>query len=161
MQKLIDEYEAGAATVKNAIAGLTREQLMAHPVVGTWSIQQIVVHLADCEQVFADRIKRIIAEDKPTLIGFDENRWMSLAVASRNAEETAGLLELVRRQIVTILREVGPDAFKRVGVHSEMGDMSLAQIVEKANWHLNHHMKFLNEKRGMVLGQREAVGNHR
>lgn len=151
MQKLIDEYEAGATTVRQAITGLTRDELIAHPVPGTWSIQQIVVHLVDCEQVFADRMKRVIAEDRPVLTEFSENRWMeALAVGSRGAEDSAVLLEMTRKQMVTILRELPPGAFGRVGMHTQRGEMTLAALVELADWHLNHHLKFLSEKRAMV-----------
>lgn len=153
MHELVDQYEAGASATSRTIAGLTRDQLLAHPVAGTWSIQQIVVHLADCEAVFADRIKRVVAEERPRLEAFDENLWMkSLATASRPAEECAALIGLTRRQVATILRELAPGAWTRVGVHSAAGEISLAALVEKANWHLAHHLKFAEDKRKLVGG---------
>ena len=63
----IEQFEHGGEKLKLAIRGLTREDLIALPApegeVGKWSIQQVVLHLADCEAVFADRIKRVIAEE--------------------------------------------------------------------------------------------------
>lgn len=151
MHELIDQYDAQAGLLKQEIAGLTREQLLAHPLPGTWSIQQIVVHLADCEAVFADRIKRVVAEDRPALLAFDENRWMeSLAVKSRPADESAAVVELVRKQVVTILRELPPAAARRVGVHSQAGELTLAALVEKAVRHFDHHLGFLRRKKALV-----------
>jgi hypothetical protein len=152
MHAEVDSYEAAADSVKQAIAGLTGDQLRAHPVPGTWSIQQIVTHLTDAEAVFADRIKRIIAEENPPIVAFDENRWMQyLAVDSRPADESAQLLELTRRQITRILREAPPTVFDRTGIHSELGPLSLGDVLKKANWHLEHHLKFLRDKRKLVL----------
>ena len=72
----VDQYVAGAAKPAQAIAGLSREQLNAFPVPGTWSIQQIVIHLMDSDLIGADRMKRVAAENRvPTLIGYDETAF--------------------------------------------------------------------------------------
>src|SRR6476620_8962199 len=74
-KSLIDQFETGGQKVKAAIAGLSREDLLAFPVPGTWSIQQIVLHIVDSDLVLSDRMKRVIAEDKPLLIGYDESKF--------------------------------------------------------------------------------------
>src|SRR5262245_48318339 len=71
-RSLIEEYARGATRPAEAIAGLTPSQLNAEPVPGTWSIQQIVLHLMDSDLVGSDRMKRVIAEREPQLIGYDE-----------------------------------------------------------------------------------------
>ncbi len=68
----INDYVSGPALLRQAVAGMTREQLVARPVPGKWSTLEVICHLADFEIVFTDRIKRIIAEDKPTLVSGDE-----------------------------------------------------------------------------------------
>lgn len=147
----LKKYESLASIVKTEIAGLSAEQLRAHPIPGTWSLQQIVIHLVDAEVVFADRVKWILAEDNPPIPGFDENKWMAaLACESRPASEAAELIDLTRRHLTIILREQPPEALKRTGKHSQYGNVSVADILAKANWHLEHHLKFLRQKRGMV-----------
>jgi hypothetical protein len=47
---------------------MTRDQLLARPVPGKWSTQEVVCHLADYEAVYADRMKRVIALDEPELL---------------------------------------------------------------------------------------------
>src|SRR5688572_8589914 len=71
----IDRYEARAEVPGRAVAGLTREQLLAFPVPGTWSIQQIIVHLLESDLVATHRMRRIVAEDLPLVIGYDETRF--------------------------------------------------------------------------------------
>ena len=147
----IASYASDAAAVGDAIAGLSRQQLLEVPVPGTWSIQRIVIHLADSEQVFADRMKRVIAEENPSLMAFDQDRWMkSLDYDGQSAAGAATLIELTRTQLAAVLRSLPQSAFSREGIHSQAGPMTLAAIMEKAVGHLRHHLKFLLEKRAMV-----------
>ncbi len=88
---LIDEYLAGPQMLRQAVAGMSREQLLARPIAGKWSTLEVICHLADFEIVGADRIKRVIAENEPTLLGGDENAFAArLAYRQRDADE--GLL---------------------------------------------------------------------
>lgn len=75
-RSLIDQYEKGSDDLRMAVRGLQRDDLLAYPVPGTWSIQEIVIHLMDSDLISADRMKRIIAEENPSLIGFDESRFV-------------------------------------------------------------------------------------
>src|SRR5690348_14567988 len=72
---LIDNYLAGPRQLRQAVAGLSREQLLARPVPGKWSTLEVVCHLADFDPIIADRMKRVIAEDRPQLLGADEQRF--------------------------------------------------------------------------------------
>ncbi len=72
---LIQTYAAGGQLLREAVAGLSEQQLKAFPVPGTWSIQQIVVHLNDADAVGIDRMKRVAAMEGPLLMGYDENAF--------------------------------------------------------------------------------------
>jgi len=61
--QLIAAYAAGPELLKQAVAGMTAEELDAKPVPGAWSTRQVVCHMAGFEPVYADRMKRVIAED--------------------------------------------------------------------------------------------------
>lgn len=144
----IDKWEAGAGTLLAAIKGLSREQLVSFPVPGKWSVQQLVVHMEDSDLVAVHRMKRIIAEDKPPLlIGYDETAFSSkLFPNDQSAEDSARLFELNRRQFARVLRKLPDAAFDRWGVHNERGKVTLGEMVGMYVWHLDHHMKFLDEK---------------
>src|SRR6478672_5806597 len=75
LAQMIEEYLAGPAAVRKAVAGMNAEQVRARPVAGKWSTLEVVCHLADFDPILADRMKRVIAEDRPTLVGADENRF--------------------------------------------------------------------------------------
>src|SRR3954453_8449190 len=97
-RKLIEQYEHGGDRLREGGQGLTHEDLPALPVPGTWSIQQIIIHLLDSDLVLSDRMKRVIAEEKPSLLAFDENRWAKqLAYDFRPAEDAIAMFVLNRK----------------------------------------------------------------
>jgi uncharacterized damage-inducible protein DinB len=153
LTELTDAYASGAELLRRAVAGLTREQQLARPVPGRWSTLEVVCHLADFEPVFADRIKRVIALDEPPLVAADENRFAArLAYHDRDMDEELGLIDLTRRQLVRILRQLPDAARERVGMHSERGRMTLGEILTYATRHVAHHLPFLAEKRLALEG---------
>jgi predicted metallo-beta-lactamase superfamily hydrolase len=152
---LIEHYAHGGEKLALAIRGLTVEDLLAPPPtdpgVGKWTIQQVVLHLADCEGVHADRIKRVIAEDNPTLLAFDETRWAAaLHYAEQSAEDAVNLVELTRRQLAIVLRKLPDSAFQRSGTHNQAGKKTLADLIQTAADHLEHHVKFIHAKRAKM-----------
>jgi hypothetical protein len=144
----IDDYVCGPALLRTAVAGMNQEQLVARPIAGKWSTLEVICHLADFEIVFADRIKRVIAENEPTLFGGDPVEFAArLAYHARNAEEELVLIALIRQQIARILRSLKPEDFQRRGIHSEAGPMTLEALVERITGHIPHHVHFIDEKR--------------
>src|SRR5690349_4742940 len=90
---LIAAYEAGAALLRASIAGMSGEELRLRPVAGKWSSLEVVCHVGDCEQFFADRLKRALAMDRPLLLGADGWRYPeAVRYHDRDVEEE---LELV------------------------------------------------------------------
>src|SRR5438270_10389453 len=145
---LIDNYLAGPALLRQAVTGMTRQQLLARPVPGKWSTLEVVCHLCDFEPVYADRMKRVIAEERPTLLGADEKKFAaSLAYHERDVEEELAIVESTRKQMARILRTLKPEALQRVGVHNEAGPRTLEQLLATITKHIEHHVKFIEEKR--------------
>lgn len=148
LKPLIDNYLAGVQALKQAVAGMSREQLLARPVAGKWSTLEVVCHLADFDPLLVDRMKRMIALDKPTFLGADENRFAAtLAYHERDVAEELGIIELTRKQFARILKTHSDDVLQRVGVHSERGPKTLAEMLAMATNHIVHHVKFIAEKR--------------
>ena len=154
-RELIDEYAAGGEKLALAIRGLTREDLLAVPDpaanVGLWSIQQVVLHLMDSDLIGADRMKRIIAEDNPTLIGYDETRFANnLFYHEQSAEDAVKIFDLNRKMFAVVLRRLPDGAFDRVGTHNEAGTVVLRVQIQKYNEHLENHLAFIHKKRAKM-----------
>jgi hypothetical protein len=147
-RNFIDRYARGIGLLSYATAGLTAEEWTSRPGPGAWSTAEVVLHLADADLVLADRMKRVIAEEQPLLVAFDENQWtQNLFYQDRSAEPAPILFDFHRQQMLEVLRRLDDGDFERVGIHSERGPLTLAQIVAGAADHLDHHLKFVYEKR--------------
>jgi uncharacterized damage-inducible protein DinB len=148
LPELIDAFVAGPQTLRQAVAGMSREQLVSRPVPGKWSTLEVVCHLVDSDQAWIHRMKRVIAEDRPLHIGYDERRFAAtLGYQERNLEEELALFEQGRRQMASILRALPAEAWARDGVHNECGLITLQQHVQLEVEHVPHHVKFIAEKR--------------
>jgi uncharacterized damage-inducible protein DinB len=150
-RELIEKYAAGGDVPARVIKGLSREQLLAFPVPGTWSIQQIILHLMDSDLIAADRMKRVAAEDHPTLIGYNETAFAkNLAYEEVSAQDAAEIFRLNRQMTAELMRRLPDAAFKRTGFHNERGEVTLEQLLETYTGHLDHHVKFIKEKRKLL-----------
>ena len=148
----VEHYAGGGLRLGQAVRGLTADDMMVGGSPGTWSIHRLVVHIADAELALADRIKRVIATDEPPLLAWDESAFMvALHYDAQSADDAVALVDLTRRQVARVLRRLPPAAFDRVGLHSEAGRMTLADLVARADKHLDHHLTF-------VAGKRERMG---
>ena len=148
---LISAYETGVEELRLAVAGMTVEQLRSRPVAGKWSTLEVVCHIADCEQFFADRLKRTVAMDRPLLLGADGFRYPEpLRYQDHDLELALDLVAVTRRQTAHTLRLIPPDAWRRTAVHSETGLVTLRQLLLHAVNHLRHHLRFVAEKRAAI-----------
>src|SRR3954465_8289927 len=149
---LISAYEKGVEELRLSVSGLTDEQLRCRPVAGKWSTLEVVCHIADCEQFFADRMKRTVAMDRPLLLGADGFRYPEpLRYQEHDLEQELDLVAVTRRQVARTLRLVAPDVWQRTAVHSETGLATLRQLLLHAINHLRHHLRFVAEKRAALM----------
>jgi hypothetical protein len=146
--ELADSYFAGAAHLRAAIVGMTREQLIARPVPGKWSTLEVIAHISDFELIMADRIKRVATHDNPTLLGADENLFAEhLFYHDRNIDEELAVVDAIRTSTARTLRQLPADSLDRVGTHNESGVLTLERLILRATNHITHHLTFIREKR--------------
>ena len=73
--ELVQQYKDGVAKVREALAGATDPELDARPAPDKWTAREIVHHLADSEMTSAIRLRRLIAENKPVIVGYDQEEF--------------------------------------------------------------------------------------
>lgn len=146
--RLVQEYLAGPQQLRQAIKGMSREQVLAKPVTGKMSTLEVVCHLSDFDPIYVERMKRVIAMDKPTVMGADENIFAKkLCYHDRDLEEELTLIDVSRKSMARILKKLPLEDWSREGIHNERGTMSLEKMVATMNNHIPHHVKFIEEKR--------------
>ena len=156
--QLEEGYAGGGERLTDAIRGWGNADLRrmppavadasGDPGIGKWSVHQIIIHLQDAEFGFADRIRRVIAMDEPALLKWDEGAFSGrLHYEDQAVVDAIELIRLTRRQLTRVLRKLPDSDFERIGIHSERGPQKLSAIIGFADWHLSHHLEFVEKKR--------------
>lgn len=52
------------------------DRLRARPEPREWSVIECIGHLVDSEIIASARIRWILAEDEPDIVGYDQDRWV-------------------------------------------------------------------------------------
>ena len=149
--QLIAEYLEGPRVLREAVAGMSEQELDATPIPGKWSTRNVVCHIADFELVYADRMKRVVAEDVPVMFGGDPDTFAArLAYAQRDVDDEIFLIESVRFHVGRVLRSLDDADFERQGNHKELGFVSLESLLRQITQHIPHHVGFIREKRNAL-----------
>ncbi len=127
-----------ARRIENIVDELGCERADTSPAPGKWSPREIVCHLADCEMVFAFRLRQTLADDHHTIQPFDQTKWGNNygAYSLNDALATFGA---VRNWNLELLRSLSTEAYAIPVTHPERGTMTFRTIVETMAGHdLNH-----------------------
>jgi hypothetical protein len=108
------------------------------PAPGKWSPREILCHLADCEIVFAFRIRQTLAEPHHVIQPFDQDVWAA-NYAAYDAQSALAVFTAVRTFNVKLIASLPAESFSKPVSHPERGSMTLETIVETMGGHdLNH-----------------------
>ena len=151
----IDEIERAPTRLREAVSGLSNEQLDTK--YRNWTIRQIVHHLADSHLNSYVRFKLALTEERTTIKPYDESRWSLLADAQRaEVEPSLRLLEGLHARWLYLLRSLAPDAFDRSFYHPENQEVvPLWRALAYYAWHARHHtaqIEWVRKHKLLVLG---------
>jgi hypothetical protein len=147
-EDLIKRYEAGMATLEEALRGAPEAILDRRPAPGKWTIREQAAHLADAELVVSARFRWIAAEPGAALPAWDQDKWAaSLGYGQQSPGESAALVRALRQRTAVMLRQLPEEAWRRTGMHAERGSVTLRELVELDVTHLEHHAGHIRELR--------------
>ena len=137
--------------VTRLVTRLTAEELARPESPGKWSMRQVIRHLADSEVVWGYRLRRVIAEDRPRIEGYDQDRWaVGLHYDQADVIECLAELRALRIGHLRLLRALGPAEKMRVGVHSERGEESVEHMIRMYAGHDTLHLNQLERIRAKL-----------
>lgn len=144
---LLQEYAAGPELLAESVAHVSPDLFDEVPIRDAWSIRQVICHLADAEIIYADRIKRILIEDNPTLCEWspDDSITNELCLC-RDIRNELTIINSIRRQIESMLTAQEVECWQRTAVHTEDGPMTLETVVQRITLHIPHHVNFIKAK---------------
>lgn len=146
--ELLERFRRGPELVATTMTGAAGAELDFVPGLGKWSIRQIVAHLADSEIVAADRLRRTIAEDNPTLVAYDQEAWArNLSYGRRRTSESLETFRHLRAENYDLLKDLPEAAFERTATHTERGTLTLRRLLEINAEHAESHARQLRTVR--------------
>ena len=147
-KQLIDQIHQAPAQLRQAVAGLAREQIDTPYRPGGWTVRQVVHHLADSHMNAYIRFRLALTEDEPTIKPYDQERWAALEDArTAPTELSLSLLESLHRRFVLLARSLGAEDFARTFRHPEMGVVTLDKLLGMYAWHGRHHIAHITSLR--------------
>ena len=127
-----------AATV-SAIVRRTPDERLRAVKIGDWTAKEVIGHITDMAEVYAERVRRCVAEDRPALANVDQD-----AVHANRKNNDADTMILSKRlqtahaAIVQTLQHAG--AGERLGIHADRGPVSAGWLGAYQARHSHEHV---------------------
>jgi hypothetical protein len=149
-QALIEQYTLGHKVVLDALADIGDAELDTDKAAEGWTPRQIVHHLADSEMTSAIRLRRLLAEDRPVIGGYDEETFARvLRYSERPIEAALDAFSAARRTTAEILERMTEADWSRAGTHSDSGRYSAEDWLEIYAAHAYDHANQIRRARGL------------
>ena len=139
-RELIGRYERGPGLVREAFARVPEEVRTWRPGPGKWSAHEVVVHCSDSEANAALRIRYVLAEKEPVILGYDQERWAAeLDYHSQPLEPAFAAVEAARGRTVPLLQRLSEADWAKQGRHTESGPYTAEDWLQIYAAHLEGH----------------------
>jgi hypothetical protein len=147
-EQLIAQYKDGYRVVADALVKITPEELDARPAPGKWTAREIVHHLGDSEMAAAMRFRRLVAEDRPAIQGYDQDEFARRLHYERPHEASLELFRAARANTAELMACLTEADWLREGTHSEVGRFGLDTWLRIYAPHAHRHADQIRIARG-------------
>jgi hypothetical protein len=147
-ERLIALYRDGYRAIVDALHGAGEEELSARPAPNKWSAREIVHHLADSEMTAAVRLRLLLATDRPTIHGYDQDVFAERLHYDRPHEASLEAFRYARECTAQILERLTEAEWLREGTHSESGSFGVTRWLEIYGNHAHRHARQIVEAIG-------------
>jgi DinB superfamily len=144
---LINKYKDGYRAVADSLTGAHDRELDARPAPNKWSAREIVHHLADSEMTSAIRLRLLLAEDKPTIKGYDQEVFAKKLFYDRPYEASLEAFKYARETTGQILDRMTSTDWTREGTHSEVGRYTVETWLSIYAEHAHNHADQIRKAR--------------
>ena len=139
-EALVEQYARGPVRIREALARVPHEALQWRPFPGKWSVHEVIVHCADSETNAALRIRYLLAEPEPLIVGYDQDAWARLFdYHAQPLEESLAVAAAARDRTVPLLRAMTDADWSKQGRHTESGPYTALDWLRIYAAHLEGH----------------------
>jgi len=155
-QQLIAKYIDGFKEVEESLEGFSESELRARPIEGKWTACEIVQHLADSESVSAQRFRRLLVEENPLIVGYDQDKYASaLRYNEREINPALEAFRSARATTAQLFKFMTEDDWQRQGEHSESGPYGVEDWLRIYAAHAHNHAAQI---RALRVAMQKTVG---
>ena len=129
--------------LRTELTALGDEGAGFHPAPGEWCAREVIGHLIEADRRgFAGRIEQMLAADRPAL-----EPWDQPAVAAARGDcdrpnaEVLDEFAATRSDGLALLDRLAEADLDRVGVHPQIGEMTVRDVVWEWPFHDRDHLK--------------------
>jgi len=141
----IEQYATAPSRLRDILAGVPAEATKWRPEPNEFSVHEIVCHCADSEANAYSRIRYLLTEEKPVIVGYDPDTWArELDYANHPLDAALATVEAVRANTAPILRRLPEEAWEKEGTHTESGRYTGADWLRVYSEHLEEHIEQIN-----------------
>ena len=151
-EALVAQYEDGYNAITAALDGITAAEWEAREAPGEWSPREVVHHLADSEMTSALRLRRLIAEDRPVIVGYDQEEYARRLFYDRPVDASLAAFKAARDTTAQILRRLTPQDWQREGTHTESGRYTVEDWLGIYGVHAHDHADQILRARATIAG---------
>jgi hypothetical protein len=109
---------------------------------GKWSVRYLLHHLADCETVLFERIRRGLSEPRPVVWFFDQDAWAKgLDYSQVPLDISRRVYEAVREAVIYYAGRYYESHGHLEFVHSVTGVRTVQNEFDKVASHNEHHLQ--------------------
>jgi len=139
-RRLIERFARGPALLETAVAAVPAEALQWRPALGKWSVHEVVVHCADSETNAHMRLRFMLGEADPAIMGYDQDRWATaMDYHAHPMEPALATIRVVRANTVPLLTRLTDEQWRRTGHHPEHARYGVEKWLEVYAEHFEVH----------------------
>ncbi len=159
IQPIIERMDRFSSVLPALVSGVGREESLWRPDEKSWSILEIVCHLADEDaRDFRPRLERTLAEPQGVWDPIDPEGWaVSRGYREADMEEATARFVGERHRSVVWLMGLGKVDWDRVYVHPKIGPIRAGDLLASWAAHDALHLRQI-AKRMYELASRDAAG---
>jgi hypothetical protein len=145
---LVERLRRQAGEVRRLTAGLDETSLATPTVPGKWSLKELVCHFRRMEQIFGDRLNRLLTEESPAVVPYGpDGDEQFLKLTQKSTEEVLADYMREREALCRRLETLSPAEWHRKGRHPEYAHYDVHFQVEYMAHHEAHHIYQLFQRR--------------
>jgi DinB superfamily len=134
------EVQARTPAVLRELVRDAGDDVKTGPADGEWSVLECVGHITGAEIVSTARYRWIVAQDRPTLVPYDQDLWVErLRANEADPNEVLDLFDALRRSNLALWERSSEEERARIGMHEERGPESFELVFRLVAGHDRLH----------------------